>query len=477
MKSMLRLHVALLAAGALVAACGKSEPPAPPPAPPAPVAQAPAPAPPPPNPNAGLQRLAGEAYVFTYPLVLMDVTREIDTAEAPVNTFDHERRTADPSTKGIYPNPDILYSRAWLDLSKEPVILSFPESRDRYYVMPMLDAWTNVFSSPGVRTTGNEKRDFAIVGPFYKGALPDDVTVIKAPTDMVWVVGRIEAAGKGGAAAAAKLQDRFSATPLSKWKKRPGKAPPASHASPQAPATEQVARMDAGAYFARVASLLKQNPPTKEDGPIVEKMKTLGIVAGQPFDIGKLAPDKATAIADGVKTAREAMARSAGSNLGDLRNGWSIYLDTGRYGANYGLRAVMAEVNLGANAPEDAIFATTMFDAQGRKLTGANRYTMHFAKDAAPPAEAFWSLSVYDANRHLVSNPIARYEISDKDDIRRNADGSIDIPIQKDAPEGDKAQNWLPAPAGPFIVMLRVYWPKAAMLERRWTPPVLTPAS
>jgi hypothetical protein len=198
-----------VAACAVVAACGKSEPPPPPPAPPPKVAPAP-----PPNPNDALKRIAGEAYVYAYPLVLMDVTREIATARVPMNTFDHERRTADASSKGgPYPNPDVLYSRAWLDLGKEPVVLSFPDSRDRYYVMPMLDAWTNVFSSPGVRTTGTDKRDFAVVGPFFKGALPDELTPIKAPTDLVWVVGRIGASGKGGGAAGGNQQETENDNP------------------------------------------------------------------------------------------------------------------------------------------------------------------------------------------------------------------------------------------------------------------------
>jgi len=459
---------------AFLVACGKSEPPPPPAAPPAATA---APAPAPPNPNDALKRLAAEAYVYAYPLVLMDVTREVALARTPVNAFDHDRRIADPAAKSAFPNPDVLYSRAWLDLAKEPVVLSLPESRDRYYVMPMIDAWTNVFSSPGTRTTGTDKRDFAVVGPFFKGSLPDELTPIAAPTDMVWVVGRIEAVGKGGAAAAAKLQDRFVATPLSQWKKRGAKPAPAPAARVDAttPPADQVNAMDAGKYFARVAALLPRNPPVKEDAAIVQKMATLGLVAGQPFDIVKLDPDKAAAIAEGIKTARDALATGMRSDLGDLRNGWSIFWGTGRYGVNYGLRAVVAAVNLGANAPEDAIFATASFDGQGRRLSGANRYVLHFNKGATPPVEAFWSLSMYDENRKLVANPLSRYDLGDKDGLARNPDGSLDLYIQKDSPGADKAPNWLPAPAGPFAVMLRLYWPKQEMLERRWTPPALTP--
>jgi hypothetical protein len=475
MNATPRTLLPTLAVCAILAACGKPEPP-PPPAPPA-AATTPAPARP--NPNDALKRLAAEVYVYAFPLVLMDVTREIAVARTPVNTFDHDRRAADPATQGAFPNPDVLYTRAWLDLAKEPLVLSFPESRDRYYVMPMLDAWTNVFSSPGVRTTGADKRDFAIVGPFSKVTVPDDLTPIKAPTDVVWVVGRIEAAGKGGVAAAAKLQDRFVATPLSQWKKRGPKPAPVTAARVDAttPPAAQVDAMDAGRYFARVAALLPRNPPAKEDAAMVDKMARLGLVAGQPFDLAKLDSEKAAVISDGVKTAREAMATGLRSDLGELRNGWSIYLGTGRYGANYGLRAVTAAVNLGANAPEDAIFATATFDAQGRRLTGTNRYVLHFNKDASPPVEAFWSLSMYDENRRLVANPLSRYDLGDKDGLTRNPDGSLDLYIQRESPGADKASNWLPAPGGPFAVMLRLYWPKQDVLDRRWSPPPLTPAS
>ncbi|MEO5765533.1 MAG: DUF1214 domain-containing protein, partial [Casimicrobiaceae bacterium] len=335
---------------------------------------------------------------------------------------------------------------------------------------------TNVFSSPGARTTGTDKRDFAIVGPHFKGDLPDTLTPIKSPTDMVWVVGRIEAAGKGAAAGASKLQDRFVATPLSRWKKRPSKSAPVMVAgidTATAP-TDQVAAMDAGKYFARVAALLAHNPPTQDDAAVVDKLGSMGLVAGKPFDLAAMDPAKAAAIAAGVKTARDAMAASMRSDLGELRGGWSIYWDSGRYGANYGLRAVMAAVNPGANAPEDAVFATAKFDAQGRRLTGENRYVLHFDKDA-PPVEAFWGVAMYDEKGRLTSNPLSRSQLSDKDELARNPDGSVDLYLQKDSPGDAKASNWLPTPAGPFAVMLRLYWPKQQVLDRRWTPPPITP--
>jgi len=455
--------LALLVLAALAAACDTKAPPPPPPPAPAKVEA------PPPSADEVTKRLAAEAYVYGYPLVLMDATRQIDTARTPINTFRHERAAAGAVT----PNGDVLFSRAWLDLSQEPIVLSLPDAHDRYYVLPMLSGWTDVFSSPGKRQTGTEKRDFAIVGPTYKKALPADVTALPAPTDMVWIVGRIDPGGPGGAAAAAKLQEQLKLTPLSQWGKKPARAQPAGATgkAETASAAQQVAQLDAKAFFTRLAALLATNPPSKDDGAMVEKLGKLGIVAGQPFDLAKLDAATAAATEAGVTSARAAIASSAKTYIGDLRNGWAIEWDTGRYGANYGLRAVMAALRLGANAPEDAIFASARVDGEGKPLAGTSRYVLHFDKGQTPPTEAFWAVSLYDDAKRFVANPLDRHALGDNDKLASNPDGSIDLYLQNANPGPDKAANWLPAPPGEFNVMLRVYWPKQAMLERKWTPP------
>jgi hypothetical protein len=463
-----RATIVALAFGVGLGACDK---PAPPPAPPPAPAKVAAPAP---SVNEELKRRAAEAYVFAYPLVLMDVNRQVATAKVPPNTFAHRRTLPDAAaTEAPRPNADVLYSTAWLDLAKEPVILSVPDTRGRYYVMPMLGAWTNVFSSPGKRQTGTEKGDFAIVGPKWKGTLPDGVSEIRTPTEMVWLIGRIDAT-RSDLAAVIKLQDQFKLTPLSQWGKRPprGGAPaaaPAANIDVKTAPTEQVESMDAQAFFTRVAMLLPGNPPSAADGPIADKIAHLGIVPGQPFAMGDA--ESVKAINEGVKSARDALATASRGSLGDLRNGWTIHWDLGRYGTNYGYRALMAMHNLGANAPEDAIFATTRFDASGKPLDGANRYVLRFDKGKAPPTEAFWSLSMYDDRQRFVANPINRHAIGDRDQLEQNPDGSIDIPIQHENPGREREANWLPAPKGPFSVTLRIYWPGQEILERRWTPP------
>jgi hypothetical protein len=451
----------------MLVACGKSAPPPPPKieTPPAPTA------------NEEMKRLATEIYVYAYPLVVMDVTRQVTTAKTPLNTFQHKRAFPDASsTDAVNPNVDTLSSQAWLDLAREPIVLSLPDTRDRYYMMPMLDAWTNVFQSPGKRTTGTKKADFAIIGPKWKGELPKDVEEIRSPTEMVWLNGRTQTNGKADYAAVAKLQDQYKLTPLSQWHKAGAKA---VHASPgpqpgvdiKTAPVEQVAKMSTQAFFTRFAALLPANPPAKEDAPVVEKMKKLGIVASQPFDMSKLDAAAAKGVEDGVKSAHDAIVAAASGSTGDLRNGWTIHWDLGRYGTNYGLRAVIASFSLGANAPEEVIVPATRLDGGGRPLNGANKYVLHFDKGKVPPTNAFWSLAMYNDKHFFVANPIDRDAIGDRDKLGLNADGSLDIYIQYDNPGKDKESNWLPAPKDSFNVILRIYWPKPDLLERRWIPP------
>jgi hypothetical protein len=468
MKPRSLLGYALLLS--VIAACGKSTPPPPPPAPPPPKVEAPkAEAP---DVNAEVKRLASEVYVFAYPLVLMDVTRQVNAASTPLNTFAHKRTVPDAtSVDAVNPNADFLYSQAWLDLSKDPVILSVPDTKGRYYLIALLDAWTNVATSIGTRTTGVEKRQFAIVGPRWKGTLPPDVTEVKSPTDLAWLFARIQINGKADRAAASKMQEQIKVTPLAR-KGAAAAAPTRTGVDVKTDPREQVAKMDASAFFTRFAALLPGNPAAHDDQPMLAKIQKVGIVAGQPFDAAKLDPIVAKSVDQGVQVARDALATGAkGTGGADIRNGWVIDRALGRWGSDYGRRAVAAVNGLGVNAPEDAIFMAARFDGGGRRFDGANAYVLHFDKGVAPPADAFWSLSLYDDNRRFVANPLNRFNIGSTDGIQANADGSLDIYIQNANPGKDKEANWLPAPKGPFNLILRIYWPKQEVVEGRWNAP------
>ena len=456
---------------ALLAACGKSEPPPPPPKvePPKPAA---------PTVNAELKRLAAEVYVFAFPLVLTDVTRAIATSGMPPDTFRHTRTLPDAkATETANPNADFLYSQAWLDLSNGPVILSVPDTKGRYYLIAILDAWSNVAGSLGKRTTGTEKGEFAFVGPNWKGTLPGGVSEVKSPTNLTWLFARTQTNGGADVDAAARIQNDFKLRPLQAAAKpgaKKGAAEPTAAVDVKTPARDQVAAMDAATYFTRFAMLLAKNPPAADDAPMREKIAKLGIEVGRPFDMGKLDALSARSVEEGAKSAIDAIAASAkAASGGEIRSGWSFDVTQGRWGTDYGRRAVAAYTGLGLNAPEDAIFMATDVDSEGHKLDGANRYVLHFDVKSLPPADGFWSLSAYDEQKHFAANPINRYNLGNTSRLAINADGSVDIYVQNAAPAADRTANWLPAPGGRFNVILRIYWPKPEVVERRWVPPGL----
>lgn len=420
-----------------------------------------------------MKGFSAEVFTYAYPLVLMDVTREVMTAKTPVNVFSHKRAFPDASfTDVVSPNADTLYSTAWLDLAQEPVVLVLPDTGGRYYLMPLMDAWTNVFASPGKRTTGSRRGAFAIVGPDWHGTLPKGVREIRSPTAMVWLIGRTQTNGKADYASVHRLQDQYRLVPLSAWQKggdaKP--APRALEADTAMPPVEQVAAMDAQAFFSRFAALLPANPPAQADAPMVEKMRRMGLEPGRPFMTTVLEPSTARAVQEGATAALAAIQAGA---RGKGSSGWSMARDLGTYGTDYGKRAVVAWVGLGANLPQDALYASTRVDADGRPLAGGGRYVLHFDKGRLPPAKAFWSLTLYNDKQAFVANPIGRYTIGSRDRLRYNADGSLDIYIQNERPPAAMLPNWLPAPPDGFNLMLRAYWPQPAMLEGKWVAPAV----
>lgn len=430
--------------------------------------------------------LAAEAYVYGYPLVLMDFSRQVMTAtakpdreRAPANQFNVSEQFPDPSfTNVVSPNADTLYSIAWLDLAKGPIVLNLPDVGDRFYLMQMLDAWTNVFASPGTRTTGNRKGSYAITGPGWKGALPEGVKRIDSPTDMVWILGRTQTNGKKDYEAVRAIKSQYRLIPLSAWG-TDYKAPAEVAVNPKidgrtAP-VEQAEKLDAASFLGRLALLMKNNPPTEADKPMLAKLARIGVVPGQVFDAKALGAESFKGIEAGVREAKASLT-AEGKNLDRVprMNGWTILLDVGRYGIDYRQRAIVALVGLGANLPEDAIYPMTSSDDKGKPLSGAHQYTLRFAKGELPPARAFWSLTMYNARRFFAANSIDRYAIGDRDKLQFGEDGSLTLYLQHDSPGKDRESNWLPAPEGDFALILRIYWPKTSVLDGSWKPPVVT---
>jgi hypothetical protein len=428
--------------------------------------------------------LAREAYVYGFPLVLMDVTREVRTAvpkaddrKAPVNQFVHSREFPDHTfTSVVSPNADTLYSSAWLDLSAGPLVLSVPETGKRYYLMQLLDAWTNTFDCPGTRTTGNGKGEFAIVGPKWKGELPAGVKEVRSPTNMVWLIGRTQTNGKEDYEAVHAVQAQFKLTPLTARGKDyspPDNVPVAADVDAKTPPLEQIVKMDAATFFARLNALMKDNPPAAADAGFLRRIAKIGIAPGKPFDPKTLDPAVAKSVERGFDAAKALLTAATRRPQGGGVNGWETLRNIGRYGANYPLRAAVATAALGVNLPEDALYPRARVDGEGRPLTGANRYAIRFRKGELPPVEAFWSVTLYDSKQRFVANPIGRYAIGDRDRLKFDDDGSLTLYVQHESPGPDKESNWLPAPGDEFNLFMRLYWPKKEALGGTWKPPAV----
>jgi hypothetical protein len=304
---------------------------------------------------------------------------------------------------------------------------------------------------------------------------------------MIWLLGRIYCTGTPeDYKAVHALQDQMTAVPLSAYGKPYSPAPGTVDPSVdmKTGVRDQINAMDAASYFALFAQLLKTNPPTAEDAPMVATLAKIGIVPGQDFDASKLDPAVAKGLAAAPKPANEKIMgwMKEGIVAGDLKfkDGWMFTTDTGIYGTKYRQRALITAIGLGANRPQDAVYPTSEGPDIVKKYSGANKYVLHFNKGELPPVDGFWSLTMYDASYFFVPNPINRYTVSQRNKFKVNGDGSVDLYIQNESPGKDKEQNWLPAPKDQFILMMRLYWPKEkppSILDGSWRIPPVKEAS
>jgi hypothetical protein len=429
--------------------------------------------------------IAVDAYVYFYPLVSMDVTRKQSTnieagkevAKGPTNTFVSVPAYPTADLKVVVRvNFDTLYSVAWLDLTNEPLVVSAPDTDGRFYLLPMLDMWTDVFASPGWRTTGTKASNFLVTAPGWTGTVPEEFSHIAAPTSYVWVIGRTKTDGEADYPTVNKIQAGFKVTPLSQWGKAP--QPVTVRIDPtvdmKTPPKTQVDSMPAGKYFAYAAELLQVHPPHLTDEPIIARMKQIGIEPGKSFDIDMLDPVVKKALEAAPAEGQQLMEWKL-PTLARVANGWSMNTDTmGVYGNYYLKRAIIAQQGLGANLPEDAIYPLNLTDDTGKPLDGANKYTIHFDKGAMPPVNAFWSITLYDEEGFQVGNVLNRFAVSSYMPFKTNADGSLDLFFQNESPGQDKEANWLPAPKGAFNLCMRLYGPKSDALTGKWNPPSVT---
>ncbi|MFC9893016.1 DUF1254 domain-containing protein [Nocardia sp. NPDC127579] len=421
--------------------------------------------------------VATDAYVFGYPLVLVDATR----GTAPVNQFMHADSLPTAADRVVVRmNLDTLYSQAWLDLSAEPLVMQIPDmGPDRYWLMQMLDAWSNTAHNPSsVRpqtTPGQTTPPFTYLatGPGWNGTVPDGMTRLEFPTNTVWVIGRVQVDGESDIAAVRAIQEKMKLAPLSAWQADPNLTTPGMTIPDAQKATSPaaaVAAMDGTAFFTKLCQLMSDNPPAPDDHEAMTRFAPLGITPGGT-------PTADPAVLNAAVTKAKQQIADFKDPEAQNDNGWLFSTDVGAYGTDYPLRAHTAYFGLGANLAEDALYPSLngVADADGRP----RRFRLHFPAGQLPPVDAFWSLTAYDGDSYLIDNPAGIYAVGHQIPVTANPDGSVDIAVQNADPGAAVPRgNWLPIPvAGKFSLTLRLYAPKSEAAEGKWQPPALEAVS
>ena len=439
--------------------------------------------------------IATDAYVYGYSLLTTEVTRvqmsnvaKPETLRGPMNRFTNVPRYPPADYRGVSaPNADTLYSVAWLDLS-EPQVFSHPDMGKRFHLFPMVDLWMTIFASPGTRTGDGKAASYLITGPGWKGEVPKGMKHLSSATRYIVILGRTYANGtEADYKAVNALQAQYKITPLSAVGKpftytAPPVDPDPGYSMTDKPQTV-ILGMGTKGYFDRMTKLMcKDAPAYATDGLALAKFAKVGIEPCKPFDIGKLDPAVQAALKDLPETALKKINSSRESSMGQNVDGWSITKGLGVYGTDYMKRAVVAAFGWPANLQDDAVYPYTLIDSKGEKLTGANKYTLTFAKGQTPPVNGFWSITMYETDQGwwFVPNKLNKFTVSPRNNLKINPDGSTTLYFQTESPGKDKEANWLPAPKGEFIPMLRMYWPteKApSILDGTWKPPMVQKAS
>jgi hypothetical protein len=408
-------------------------------------------------------QIAYDGCVFGYPLVLLDAARR--RHPAGVNQFHHDWGV---SRRGVsHPNPQVLYSTAWLDLSAGPVVLSVPNLHAHHVLISMIDARGRVFASVGARETGAPACEVAVVGPAWTGDIGGNMRPVRAPTDTAWLVARIPV-DPDSAVISLALQHQLRLTSVS----RPGG--PLGQTDRTAPPgwpARFCAQMDAESFFGRLSAVIDERPASRQAAGLMEQLLRIGLAPRRPFDLGSLPRGVAQAVSDGVARAQRDI---AAGRCADSAGAWTVHArERGRTDDALSA-AVLAHTCIGLNFKEDAIYFLSETDSDGQALNGEHRYRLHFDQFRTPQVEGSWSLTAYDLNGDLPAPSGRRLGLSSRDRLRFNADGSIDLRIQAESPLDPLAANWTPCPPGGFRLVLRAYWPRYSVLSGAWRPPTVT---
>ncbi|SOE93317.1 Uncharacterized conserved protein [Burkholderia sp. D7] len=445
-----------------------------------------------------------DAYVFGYPLVVSDLAREKATGgdasrpgQAPVNTLRHATALPPVGASGR-PSVDTLESTAWLDVSSGPVLVSLPNTpnapRGRYYDARAFDAWTNVIYSSipraadrpapvkklsakaarAARLAAEQANVIAFVPAGYTGPLPDGVTRVDAPTRYVWLSIRVRVNGQRDLREARKLQTAMSIEAPSADKTSvatAGSAWPNVTASTPTVVTggDKADSLDATAFFTRLAKAMQDNPPVPNDPHAVSLLADLGVKAGEPV---QFRPADADLLASGLADGRTRVDTVPSNAIS--RNGWVWFGDgAGNYDTDYTLRGFLARRQPGTGTKDDEVKPVAFSDSDGHALNGANEYVLHFAPNQLPPVRGFWTLTAYTKDGALIDDKALRLSLNDRDRLKKNRDGSVDISVSAAEPAKARVSNWLPAPDGDFQLVLRLYAPKPDASNGTWAPPAI----
>lgn len=420
--------------------------------------------------STGPKDIATDAYVFGFPLVLMDVTRQTG---GPDNEFVHQDPPTPEEKQVVRLNLDTLYSQAWLDLRAEPMVVQVPAIESgRYWLMQFMDAWTNTVHDPGSANprltdgAAHPPYTYLVTGPGWRGMVPDGMTQLAMPTNTTWLLGRIEYKGDKDVPNVRALQQKLKLAPLSVWNADPHavQGGPGSQATGGGSPAQLVAKMDGPTFFNRMCALMALDPPAAEDTPVLKRFAAIGIKPG-----GTVSANTVNVLTAAVTEARKRIAAYRDPKAQN-QNGWTFDLNVGAYGTDYALRALVASVGLGANLPQDAVYPTIKATAES-----GDRFRLTFAQDELPPVGAFWSLTAYDGESYLAQNPAGIYTVGHKVPLTPDSDGNVEIAVQNAEPgAGVPAGHWLPIPeSGPFSLTLRLYAPKDEVLNGKWQVPKL----
>jgi hypothetical protein len=417
-----------------------------------------------------------QAFIYSYPLLHVNQFRHMIHStdspryRGPANQLNHSRalRTASESTAAS-PNNDTLYTLAFLDLAQGPVLIHTPQMADRYFTIQLADAYASNIGDVGSRHTGGAPGKYLLVGPDWDGEVPPGIDeVFRSPTPWVMSLLRILIDSERELEEVHLLQDGFKLTTLE------GKQlPPFPEASlPNPPASAE-----ANDVWAVINRELTANPPPQAHSELIDQFAAIGVGPGQSEDIAVLDPAIQKGLARAATTGMKLVV-SAADDIGGARqvNGWKYTRpDIGRYGNDFLYRAGVTRMGLMANDPIEAAYLSLYDDINGNPLNGKNQYVLRFAADNLPPAQAFWSITMYDRQSYkLVDNIANRFSIGDRSPgLQYNEDGSLTITISHDSPPAGQRDNWLPAPAGDFYLLLRVYNPEQVVIDQEWSPPGL----